>query len=156
MKLNKEQIAIIASYWDVECKYEVAVHLDPKRYIREKIYSEGLGTVNCYTLKSFDRYHSFKLILRPLWSITEKELRALSEVLGLKDMEVFLLDSVKVIQLNGSVGSAVIIHEDSSLFFYKDDYEDWVKVINHLRQKGFCVDSQLVEWGLVEWKEMEQ
>ena len=93
---------ILAAYWGAECKY------DTPRGRLNVIFNHS--TVHLFSQENINA----KLCLRPLWSITEHELRDLGNVLNIERIEV---------------------------------------VINHLRAKGFCVDQELVDAGLVEWKQ---
>lgn len=140
---------ILAAYWGAECKY------DTPRGRLNVIF-------NHYTVHLFSQENiNAKLHLRPLWSITEDELRKLG---GLLYGELYLIeynDKVKSIAqvLEEEEGDIIDWHEmdimqiTNALFFTEcANTDEIVRITNYLRANGFCVDQELVDAGLVEWK----
>jgi len=140
--MNQQLIPIIASYWGAECSYESVFKGVP---FTEQIY---LNEYSFYAIP----YQSFKLHLRPLWSITEGELRELGEVLLADNPHTpFVYEEVghqKQLRFPSVAGGFLVIY-DNGYFWYEFNNP---QLINHLRAKGFCVDQELVDAGLVEWK----
>lgn len=138
--MNQELISIVAAYWGAKCSWT-----SPYGFREQK-----KGTVSHFTMPFADTTYHFKLHLRPLWSITEEELRELGEVLGLKEYNETLITK--------SIGFANIlffqIWDDNKFMFAGISGEQSTNAINHLRANGFCVDQELVDAGLVEWKEV--
>jgi len=140
--MNKQLIPIIAAYWGAECSYE-----DDWRHSQH-------DRLDSYELEAIQhgKLLSFKLHLRPLWSITEEELRELGEVLGLDGIEVRIdlrgYESTKILKERGYSKNEICIYDDENLTIHSAQAP---QLINHLRAKGFCIDQELVDAGLVEW-----
>jgi len=148
--MDKKLIKIAAYYFGVECSYTLLAGRPTE------INKSNLNGVHLERM-SFAFYRNFKLHLRPLWSITEEELRELGEVLGLKDVDINLNGIDEFWRVLPAKQIFTNINEDYFTVYEDNTFDlgfgkDYTKIINHLRAKGFCVDQELVDAGLVEWK----
>lgn len=152
MQLTKEQIKIIASYWGAECT--IKFHFNGSVWGR-KVDGEILESLS--RIKT-DGETDFRLILRPLWSITNDELKELAKVIGIDEYEIetIVVDDTNDHWLEFDYKS--LFQADNDCIFQVDANEDFfihnsfiVPVINFLRSKGFCVDEEIKDF--VEWKE---
>lgn len=160
MQLTKEQIKIIASYWGAECRYEVPENLGEfgnenalTKWKTERRMLDGV------VLLRLEWRRNFRLILRPLWSITEDELKELAKAIGIDEykIETIVVDDTNDHWLEFDYKS--LFQADNDGIFQVDANEDFfihnsfiVPVINFLRAKGFCVDEEIKDF--VEWKEV--
>lgn len=151
-ELTQKYLLIIASYWSAECAYNNKQNTGTRvyGYISDKIL---------YYLR-YSMVSNFKLYLRPLWSITEKELMSLIKDTGLKSVKVEVSDRTKWIV--AEKGNGVIFGISKSSQPNKIDHfslpwaEDFaIETVNWLREHNFCVDQKLLDAGLVEWKEVK-
>lgn len=144
--MNQQLIPIIAAYWGAETS-----HLNG--WANPEQIWETLNENNFHHISR----PSFKLHLRPLWSITEEELGELGNAVLYNSFEIEANNEEKsVIRYNAGITIYNLGHHVSFDFWGGGDRcGDWnIKIINHLRAKGFCVDQELVESNLVEWKEV--
>lgn len=145
--MNKELLPIIAAYWGCECSYQGARG------------GRHITTVNAQRMEGlvFGTTKNFKLHLRPLWSITEEELRGVFSAVVGKDVlspNITLIyenrGHSKSLRFPTCAGPALIIY-DNGYYWYEFNN---VALINHLRSLGFCLDQCLMDAELVEWKEV--
>ena len=139
---------ILAAYWGAECKY------DTPRGRLNVIF-------NHYTVHLFSQENiNAKLCLRPLWSITEEELRELFAMFNKLQLCTVNVTAEKACYFSkyreGSyypfyIFRAGLIPEMIDINSSMQTTQQ-VALINHLRAKGFCVDQELIDANLVEWK----
>lgn len=138
--MNQKLIPIIAAYWGAECSW-----ISPYGH-RNTVK----GTVNHFTMPFVDKAYNFKLHLRPLWSITEQELRELAIHLKTGYVKVVVTQTEK--RLDKNIYDNVFYVDNDGYFNINLSAKVTIQAINHLRAKGFCLDQELVDAGLVEWK----
>lgn len=141
MKKREIHIGTVASYWGNECSWLNSWEKPERVY--ELLGEDNIGRW---------RESGFKLHLRRPLSITEAELRDLGEAIfkGDKSRFTVLID-----------GSEKIAKIGNSTYFRVHHHQFQIEglgliamiIINYLRQKGFCVDKELIDNDLVEWKE---
>jgi hypothetical protein len=146
--MKKELIPIVAAYWGQKCSYGSD----------DAIF--GRKPFNWWDVKRIESSNNpfvekFKLHLRQLFSITKAELKELAVVMDIQNPEIQIFhggiyESRKSVKERGY--DSVLFNVDSDNY-YRVEYSSPSKVINFLRAKGFCVDSVLVEEGLVQWIE---
>lgn len=157
MQLTKEQIKIIASYWGAECRYEVLVISDPLNDFTNTTSQEWKlkrDILNGFKLHRIGLFRNFRLILRPLWSITKDELRELVAHLGGISPSAVIGEAIRWVSFRNLIGKheMICIHPDNSVIFMEPISSTYTKTINFLRSKGFCVDEEIKDF--VEWKEV--
>lgn len=137
--MKTELLPIIAAYLGQKCRYD-DTETDLEAW---------------YELANLECLKNFKLHLRKLWSITEAELIELGRVLGEKEPKVIIsiFNRIGKRQLKESYDYEYIleIEADSDREYLRINHYEPVKIVNWLRGKGFCVDKELIDEGLVEW-----
>jgi hypothetical protein len=135
--MKKELIPIIAAYWGCECSY----------------YPDRVASLDDVELGDLTRLANFKLHLRPLFSITEDELKELGKVLDLDRIEVRInlgtYCETKVVKELSYSDDAFLV---DNYGYYKITTSNPALAINYLRSKGFCLDQCLIDAELIQWK----
>lgn len=144
--MDRDLIPIIAAYWGCECSYD-----DSETILED------------YELGELPRLTNFKLHLRPLWSITEEELRELFEEFHKAGnaCQIRVTETEKACffsKWSNGYSSPYYIFRTSPIQGLIDitsslQTTQQVDLVNYLRSKGFCVDQSLVDNNLVQWKE---
>jgi len=134
-------LPIIATYWGNECSYTSQI-----------IFTDSQKKLGGYELGNIYELDNFKLHLRPLWEITEEELKEIGKLLNL---EKFREKIASKVVWSDEFDRSFTIYADDDFEFNNISSNGMVKTINHLRSKGFCLDRSLINAGLVQWKEVE-
>lgn len=140
-----DTITVLSAYRGALCDYDVKSHYNAiiPRSGRTKLDGELITA-----MEKKQCYH-IQLFLRPLFSITEDELRELSALFG--------SDSINKIEVSLNqkwigVYFGVVANSDSPIlcsFSLSRNENLAIKTINRLRSMGFCLDPELIEKGLV-------
>jgi len=150
--MREELMPIIAAYWGCEFSYQ---HYNGHGYI----YADNvkIGARSLYYFREIDEDGSaenVKLHLRPLWSITERELMEIGKIAEVERATVNIVlgghDAHKSVK-NGSYsyGDSVFKVNEENGMTINSYYA--VEIINYLRSKSFCVDQELINNDLVQW-----
>lgn len=160
----KELLPIIAAYWGAECSYNHQYLAENYKIVNAKVGYKLLGRIEIGTVTDL------KLHLRPLWSITEEELRELGGFVrnaNPSELSVRLFTHQKVLDANfkyndNRLQTFQLIRIDQGFpetmdnLWIVEGYYHHPQIINHLRKSGFCLDQSLIDAGLVEWKGVKQ
>lgn len=150
--MTKDLIPIIAAYLNQKCSYKTLT-LD---------CSDGT-LFDGWEISNISHLQNFKLHLRPLWSITEAELRELFDEFHKAGnaCQIRVTETEKACyytKYRDGYYSPYYIFRTGPILELIDitsslQTTQQVELINHLRSKGFCVDQCLIDAGLVQWKE---